>query len=67
VIEVVLMIVLGCALGVFMWGVLGIIIGDSRDSREYRRARERRLRERHIRMLEQELDVEPYPWGPLDD
>jgi hypothetical protein len=43
-----------------------VFVGDSRDSRRYHRARELRLRERHVRTLEWELDVEPYPWGPLD-
>jgi hypothetical protein len=26
----------------------------------------RKRQARHVRTLERELDVEPYPWGPLD-
>lgn len=65
-IEAGLLVVLGCALGLFMWGVLGIVIGDSRDSRRYNRARKHTDRTRHVRTLEQELGLEPYPLGPLD-
>jgi hypothetical protein len=66
VIEVVAWLVIGCALGLSCWVGLGLV-GDSRDSRRYNRAREQELRERHVRTLEWELDVEPYPWGSLDD
>jgi hypothetical protein len=66
VIEVVVVLVCVGALTVVLL-VGPPFVGDFRDSREYRRARERRLRERHVRTLEWELDIEPYPWGPLDD
>jgi hypothetical protein len=65
VIEVVAWLVFGALLVVA--GVLAqAIVGDLRGTRAARRVRERERPLRHIRTLEQELGLEPYPLGPLD-
>jgi hypothetical protein len=52
-----------CVAGlIVVGGLVWALVENERDERRF----ERWCQKCHIRMLEQELDVEPYPWGPLD-
>lgn len=52
-----------CVAGlIVVGGLVWALVENSRDERRHERWR----RTRHIRTLEQELGLEPYPLGPLD-
>jgi hypothetical protein len=49
----------------YMLIAAGLVVGV-RDVHRDRLWIKRKRQVRHIRTLEQELGLEPYPWGPLD-